>query len=171
MDALDYAVGCRAVGARQYDEELVAAPARYDVHAAHRRGQDVGERHERFVALGMTEGVVDALEIVHVEHHDRQRKTRGERILQEILEGSLHGTAVHQACESVALGEDDELAAHRLPFLRHGVDEMHEMGEDRRLLAELRRDVLVDGRLLRLALAESDAEHRESRLHDLAFAA
>ena len=119
----------------------------------------------------MTKGIIDALEIIHIEHHDGKRNVRGERIVQDVLERAFHGAAVHQTSERITLGENDELAVHRLPLFRHGIDKVHEVGDDRSMIAELRRYGLVNRRFFRLALAEADADHHEIRLHEPALAA
>ena len=53
--------------------ELVAAEARGEIVLAQRGAQALGDGHEQRVAGGVPERVVDALEVVEVEEHDRRR--------------------------------------------------------------------------------------------------
>ena len=88
-------------GLRQGDDELVAAVAERQVGLAQRDAHAVGERLEHVVARGVAVRVVDLLELVHVDHHERQRLAvpLGQRDLA--LQELLHRPAVVQAGQRV----------------------------------------------------------------------
>jgi hypothetical protein len=62
-------VGRRAGG--KDDRELLAADPAHRVRPAHRRAKYVGDVPEHLVALAVPADVVHALEVVDVEHHQR----------------------------------------------------------------------------------------------------
>ena len=57
------------------ERELVAADAREHVGLAQHLPQGVADAHQQGIAGGMAERVVDALEAVEVEQHERCRAT------------------------------------------------------------------------------------------------
>ena len=63
-------------GARQHDAELVAAESGDRVAGPHRCGQSFGDDAQELVAVAMTERVVDFLEAVEVDHHQRHVGTQ-----------------------------------------------------------------------------------------------
>ena len=67
-DALGEAVRAVEVGLRQRDRHLLAAVARGLVDLARRLAQDARDLAQDHVALHVPVGVVDALEVVDVEH-------------------------------------------------------------------------------------------------------
>ena len=62
----------RLAGAREHERELLAAEPRRHVTLAARGPQHVGEAPQHVVARVVAERVVDALEVVEVEHQQRQ---------------------------------------------------------------------------------------------------
>ena len=70
-------------GVRHHHHELLTAVARGEVGATHVADQRSRERREREVAGVMPVGVVEQLEVVDVEHQDRERGSEpfGERDL------------------------------------------------------------------------------------------
>ena len=67
--------------------------------------QPLGDRLEHGVALGVAEGVVDRLEAVEVEEHDRARHIAGGRGAQRLAEQLADAAAVGQARQHVHVGE------------------------------------------------------------------
>ena len=59
-------------GAALHDGEFVAAEAGHRVGAAHHALQALGHRAQQRVADRMAERIVDALEAVEIEEHDRE---------------------------------------------------------------------------------------------------
>ena len=73
-DALGGALGLdRRRRVLEQHRELVAAEARGEIVLAQRGAQALGDGHEQRVAGRVPERVVDALEVVEVEEHDRRR--------------------------------------------------------------------------------------------------
>ncbi len=87
----------------QHDQELVAAEAPDDVAVAAGEFQALGDQHQQLVAGGVSELVVDRLELVEVDVHD----ARAARVLalELALERAEDGRAV------VAVGERVERRA------------------------------------------------------------
>jgi hypothetical protein len=65
-------VGGALVRARQYDDELLAAEAGHEVGVVGGGGQRPGDAPQRSVAEQMAIAVVEGLEVVEVDHQDRQ---------------------------------------------------------------------------------------------------
>ena len=99
---------CRLVPAGLHDDELVAAEARGEFGVRQERGDARGGRLEQLVAGGMAVQVVDLLEAVEVDDHDRQlpvaRLHGGDAVLQMVLERG----AVGQAGQRVEMGEIED---------------------------------------------------------------
>ena len=55
------------------DEELIPSPASVDILGAQNVAQALGYGAEHLIAGGVTEGVVDLLEVVKVDHQDGHR--------------------------------------------------------------------------------------------------
>ena len=62
----------RLVGAFQQDDELVTAESSHGVAVAHACAQPFGNGAQQFVTGGVTEAVVERLEVVDVDKHQRQ---------------------------------------------------------------------------------------------------
>ena len=103
-----------APGVGQQREELLAAEAAELVLGAQPLAQRARDRHERGVAGVMAVLVVEQLEVVDVDHRDRQRPAVAARAADQPGEPREHVAAVEQAGERV-------LVEHRLepPALPH----------------------------------------------------
>jgi hypothetical protein len=86
------------------DEKLFASVAAGKVVGAHTMKQSFGDQAEGLVAGGMAEGVVVALEVINVEHHDRQSAAAAEGTVDFAFERFLHVSAVEESGERVAGG-------------------------------------------------------------------
>ena len=73
-------------GAALHDGEFVAAEAGHRVDAAHHALQALGHRAEQRIADRMAERIVDALEAVEIEEHDRELFAAAERLLHLVAE-------------------------------------------------------------------------------------
>jgi len=60
-------------GLGEQQRELVASDAAYDIHDAQPLSKQIADRHEDVVAGFVTQGVVDALEVVEIEEGQRER--------------------------------------------------------------------------------------------------
>ena len=90
--------------ARPHDHaELLAAEPADDVVRAHAGPERVGERAEQLVADAVTVHVVDALEVVDVEHEHRDRLVRAARLLQRGQQPLVEAAVVEEAGERVRL--------------------------------------------------------------------
>ena len=107
-DALGDALCQRVRGgqvARAHDHrELLAADAAHVVALAYHRPQDVGELGQHVVADGVAVDVVDALEVVQVEHHERDGRLLGARPQQLAAQALVEGAVVPEAGERIRLG-------------------------------------------------------------------
>jgi hypothetical protein len=56
---------------REQDDELVTGVARDDIVRATQRAKHLGDSPKRRVALKVTEGVVDLLEVIDIDDRDR----------------------------------------------------------------------------------------------------
>ena len=87
------------------DGEFVAAHAADVAVGADFVDQALGDRAQHGVALGVAEGVVDRLEAVEVEKHDRARHIADGRGAQRLAEQLADAAAVGQARQHVDIGE------------------------------------------------------------------
>jgi uncharacterized protein (DUF1778 family) len=102
------------VGARREDHELLAAVARAQVAAAHRAVQDLRDPQQDLVAGRVAEPVVQALEVVDVDHEDRERLLRALDAPDLAREVVLEEAVVVQPREPVG---DRELVQHFVRLL------------------------------------------------------
>ena len=140
-------VGCerdiRGAGqAREHDEELVAPLAADEVAGAHELLEPQRDRLEQRVTRGMAERVVDGLEAVQVEKHQRDVSAGARGIGRGLFEARLHHRAIGQARQGVMVRQELDVACARMA-LRH--------------VADGRGD---EATLVRVDLAHADA-HRE----------
>jgi hypothetical protein len=87
------------------DRELVAAEAPDMPIGADLVAQALGDRLENGVALGVAERVVDRLEPVEVEEHDRAGHTAGGGRAQRFAQQLANPAAIGQAGQDVDIGE------------------------------------------------------------------
>ena len=84
--------------------ELLTADSADHVACTHGRAEDVGDLLEQVVADPVSVDVVDLLEVVEVEHHDRDRLVRGRRAQELLPEPVMEGAVVVEAGQGVRLG-------------------------------------------------------------------
>ena len=87
--------GAQLIGIGQQHGELLAAIARRQLaRALHRAGQGLGHALQAAVARNVAVVVVVGLEIVHIDHQQRQRHAAQPRLLPLALHGLAQGQAV-----------------------------------------------------------------------------
>jgi hypothetical protein len=79
--------------------ELVAAEARDRIRRAEAVAQPRGNLDEKPVTGGVTEPVVDGLEIVEIDEQDRRRRSSAKRALQGVLDAVTEQDPVRQVGE------------------------------------------------------------------------
>ena len=93
------------VSFRQH-RELIAAQPSDQIVVTHERGDALGDAHQQRVARGVSERVVDDLEIVQIdEQHGRHVILGCRRSLEHPLQGLVEGAPVGGAGERVTLGQ------------------------------------------------------------------
>src|SRR5207302_861692 len=95
------AAGELVVARREDDAELLAAEPADDVGAAYRAAKRGREAAEHLVARPVAVDVVDALEVVDVEHQDGDRVVRAARSLELLAQAVVEGAAVVEAGQRV----------------------------------------------------------------------
>ena len=117
---LGHAPGDDRAGHREQDGELLAAMARDRVVGAGRASEHVGDAAQHVVAGRVAKGVVVRLELVHVQHHQRERRPlaggQGEVRLQRLEEAA----AVLQSGQFVGRGQLAQSGVLPLQILLHG---------------------------------------------------
>ena len=106
----------RPVGVGEQQQELVAAVARGEIACAQRAHEDLAHGCERLVAELMTVKVVDLLEVIVVDDHDRERDDGPAGMRREPLERLIGGAAVGELGQRVACGAsfgEREIRRHR----------------------------------------------------------
>ena len=73
-------------GLALHDGEFVAAETSHRIDAAHHALQALGHRAQQRVADRMAERIVDALEAVEIEEHDRELVAAAERLFHLVAE-------------------------------------------------------------------------------------
>ena len=106
----------RLVAAGLHDHELVAAEAGCKLVVRQERGDARGGRLQKLVAGGVAVDVVDLLEAVEVDDHQRQlailRLHGGDVVLQPVLEGR----AVRQTGQRVEVRKEEDALLGGAPF-------------------------------------------------------
>ena len=98
--------------------ELLATQARDDVAGPRRPSQGLGELDQGAVARGVPESIVELLEPIQVEHHDRQRPPAAGRALELAGEPTLELPAVCEPGQRVRAGSGAQLGQHPLHLAR-----------------------------------------------------
>ena len=99
-------------GIGQQQHKLFAAVARHQILAARLLLQDMGYQLDRLVTRQMAMAVVDALEMVNIHHHDRQRLGRIGRLCQYLL---------HALRERIARGQLGQRIELRAVLVERGL--------------------------------------------------
>src|SRR5690606_10963666 len=94
---------------REDDGELFTAVARDDVGRAGALADEVGDLTQDVVAGTMTEGVVAALEVIDVEHHQRQGAAIATRTVDLAIEGLDEVALVEDLRQAIDGGEAIDL--------------------------------------------------------------
>ena len=81
------------------DAELLAAEAAYEVPGPDRPAQTLAELAEYIVPRQVAVGIVDALEMIEVEHDERQRLTFAHGVVEFALQPLHEGSLVEHVCE------------------------------------------------------------------------
>jgi len=90
------------VGSRQHDRELFTAVARCEIARAPGHGpRSVGDRPQRIVTGDVTVAVVVALEVVDVEHQQRERRFLARGRAQFLVETLVQGTTIRKAGQRI----------------------------------------------------------------------
>ena len=97
--------------------ELVTTEARHGIDFPHDRRDSLGTIHQQGVPGGVTEGVIDALELVEIQEHDRDAVSVPPCPLQCSLDLLHQGSAVVQARQGVMVGSPQQF---RLSLLALG---------------------------------------------------
>ncbi len=89
----------------QQHQKFLAAPARHLVFLAHPGLQQVRDLLQHGVARGVAEAVVDQLEVIEVEQHQRVADAMVSSAIMGALQVFAHATAVEQPGEAVLIGQ------------------------------------------------------------------
>ena len=127
---------------REKQRELVAADPAEDVAGARARLEEARGLHQRRISCLVTVGVVDALEVVEVEEHERKRPSVALGTSDLALDPLLERAMVQEPGQRIAGGLGQEARA------RVGVRdrEPDEIGEDAEPLLQIGRDPLLGTR-------------------------
>jgi hypothetical protein len=92
----------RAIGGE--DGEFLSTESRGEVMGAHGEVQDAGDVAEDAVAVDVSQLVVDCLEMVEVDHEDREVLACAEAPAPLGLEAGGEGVAIGETCEGIDVG-------------------------------------------------------------------
>ena len=129
-----------AADAFEQDRELVAAEARHRVGRSRRLHQPLRRRLQQAIAGVVAERVVDVLEVVEVEEHDRHAQLRALRQRQRVLDPVPEQAAVGEQRERVVERELAQLLLERLALA--DVAEIERQPGDGRVVGEVAADAL-----------------------------
>src|SRR5204863_5442737 len=97
--------------ARHHDQKFFAAPAAQDVLGANGLAANACKLLQYSVSAGMAEAVIDALEMVEIEHGDGQRQVGFQGFRHGLFTQLVSAAPVGQAGETVRVREQRELPA------------------------------------------------------------
>ena len=121
----------------QDDRELVAAIARRDVAFPQGRTDLLGSPGQQPIAKEVAKPVVDQLEVVEVDHQDRQRRARALRTEQLFAQPLVQVAMVEVPGELVAVGQVAGIFVQARVLERDGGLVGHRAGERERRLVQL----------------------------------
>src|ERR1017187_7626952 len=67
----------RSIERRPHNDEFVPAESRNEVTLPHQRLQPPRNHDKQLISDTMAEGIVDALETIEIDHHERGKRLRG----------------------------------------------------------------------------------------------
>ncbi len=117
---------------RQQQQEFIARQPRHGVGRAQHGLQALPHLAQQRIAGGVAERVVDGLEVVQVQEHDRNQRAVARGLRQHLLQPVLGQGAVGQLCQAVLVGQGGDAGVgvfQRLLFL---VELLHEPAQVRR---------------------------------------
>ena len=109
--------GARRVAIRQRDDELVAAQASQQVGRLNTGAQPFGELDQQSVARRVPKGVVDVLEVIEVEEHQRELLSR-RTVVDGLVDQLAQLRTIWQPGQHVVVGEPGDLRPRLLSFDR-----------------------------------------------------
>src|SRR6185437_14405372 len=163
-NALDDRVDRRArIERGQYHDELVSAEPRHDVRLAYRRADPARELGDHAIAGVVPERVVDRLEAIEIDHHQREppaaRRGGGERLAQTRAQSE----AIVEPRERIVISEEGDalLGAFAIgDVLDHGPHELCAVARGDANTRDLHRNArAILARELLLHGAETAASH------------
>ena len=151
-DAFGDEVGARGRGVRQQQTELVAAGAREDVLFAQILVDYRNELLECVVTGGVAQTVVDALEVIDVDHDQRQFATVAGLARYLVAGEFVEGAQVVDTGQEIGRGEYFQTALERLAFgnVEYRADDA--VG----LPGEIAEDCLVEDNVMKTAVGVTD---------------
>src|SRR5215469_15579846 len=102
---LRYAHSVLPGGFRHHNRELVPAVAAHQVHLAQLLSQDGGNGAQNFIAQEMSELVIQPLEVVDVDHDDRDPALEARSALELLDDSHFEKPAVVDSREPIDIGE------------------------------------------------------------------
>jgi len=127
--------GAVEVGVGEYDGEFFAAVPGGDIDGACRLDDELAECAEDFVADEVSIGVVDAFEVVHVDHDAAERDAVAVGAHEFVFESVVEESVIEEAGEVVGDGETFEFV-EELPALGHVSQDADEAGGFSEAIAE-----------------------------------
>ncbi len=126
-DAIAVALGLQLRAAGQHDGELFAPESADDGVGASGGAQHLGDTPQGAVAGHMPVAIVELLEVIEVDDHDREVAASRARVIKRALEGRHERAAIQQARERIGGGALQEGVAQALLVVAH---QCHERGHE-----------------------------------------
>jgi hypothetical protein len=98
---MEHTHGTDSIGLREKKEKLLSAVPKGLIAGTHDGAQFVGQMHERCVPDDMAEVVIDHLEVIDVEHQEREGLVVAHRVGGHLGESLVERAAVRQAGQAV----------------------------------------------------------------------
>ncbi len=95
----------RAFDPGQQEQEVVTAQPGHGIATAHRRDETFADRAQDVIAARQPERVVDQLEAVEIQDHDRQLLLAPARPLDRLVQTVVEQQAIGQAGQRIVVGE------------------------------------------------------------------
>lgn len=148
--------GVLVAGIGKDDRELVATVARGEIARPARRLADDRSRLPEALVPGLVAiGIVELLEVIDIEHQQRQRRARADGAVPLAAQRGVEGAPVGQPGQAVAVGERGEFAFQRL-LAGDVADGEHDVARPPGVGVEDRPGIGLDPQ--RLAIDSHDAE-------------
>lgn len=169
LQTVRYDARIRECGAGENDDEFVSAPAAGKVGRAYHAFHDGCDFADHFIPFIVTEGIIDMLEGIEVDHERGEGELTRTGIFMAAAEHFLDRAMIEEAGEAVMAGSEGELFLRLCQFFRRFRDEGREPLDCRERFPKDDGGVMLLRRIHEGSLAFAETDGDEGHIGCLGF--